>query len=229
MGSLPRLIAFDLDGTLIDSCRDLTETANALIVELGGAALPQDSIAGMVGGGAALLVRRALDAAGLDHPPSAVTRFLEIYDTRLLNHTRLYDGIADVVHLARRHARLAVLTNKPLAPSERLLEALGLRDLFDQVIGGDGPYARKPDPEGLLALMASAGATGERTLLVGDSEIDHETARRASARSCIVSYGFGFRRFPRERLDANDWVVDDAATLAEIVERFAVSSSEGRA
>lgn len=220
MGHLPRLIAFDLDGTLVDSCRDLADSANDLIVELGGAVLPEEAIGRMVGGGAALLVRRALDAASLDSPPSAVTRFLEIYDTRLLNHTRLYDGIADVLHLARRHARLAVLTNKPLGPSERLLEAFELRRVFDEVIGGDGPYARKPEPDGLLAMMASAGATGERTLLVGDSAVDHETARRASARSCIVSYGFGFRTFPRDRLDANDWLVDDAAGLAAVIERF---------
>ena len=224
MGHLPRLIAFDLDGTLIDSVRDLAESANELIVELGGAALEEDAISGMVGGGAALLVRRALDAASLEHPATAVTRFLEIYDTRLLNHTRLYEGVADVLHLARRHARLAVLTNKPLAPSERLLEAFDIRRLFDDVIGGDGPYARKPDPDGLQAMMASAGATGERTLLVGDSEVDHETARRAFARCCIVSYGFGFRRFPRERLTERDWVVDGAAGLAAVIERFTASS-----
>jgi phosphoglycolate phosphatase len=217
---VPRLIAFDLDGTLVDSVRDLADSANELIVELGGVALREDAISDMVGGGAALLVRRALAAAGVEHPPSAVTRFLEIYDTRLLNHTRLYDGIADVVHLARPHAHLAVLTNKPLGPSERLLEAFELRQLFDDVIGGDGPYARKPDPGGLLALMASAGVTGERTLLVGDSEVDYETARRADARSCLVSYGFGFRKFPRERLGDHDWVVDDAAGLAAAIERF---------
>lgn len=226
MGHVPRLIAFDLDGTLVDSCRDLADSANDLIVELGGAVLPEEAIGRMVGGGAALLVRRALDAASLDYPPSAVTRFLEIYDTRLLNHTRLYDGIADVLHLARRHARLAVLTNKPLGPSERLLEAFELRRVFDEVIGGDGPYARKPEPDGLLALMVSAGATGERTLLVGDSAVDHETARRASARSCIVSYGFGFRTFPPDRLDANDWLADDAAGLAAVIERFVALSSE---
>jgi phosphoglycolate phosphatase len=220
VGDLPRLIVFDLDGTLIDSCRDLAESANALIVELGGTPLPEDTIAGMVGGGAALLVHRALDAAHLAHSPSAVTRFLEIYDTRLLDHTRLYDGIARLLHAARPHARLAVLTNKPAGPSERLLEAFDVRALFDQVAGGDGPYGRKPEPEGLLALIASAGATPARTLVVGDSAVDLDTAQRASARCCIVSYGFGFRRFPRERLREADWVVDDVVGLSAVVERF---------
>ena len=108
-------------------------------------------------------------AAGRGERAHALERFLEIYDQRLLNHTRLYDGIADVVRQARTHARLTVLTNKPIAPSERILAALGLRDAFDEVVGGDGPFPRKPDPAALTAMMTSAGATAADTLLVGDS------------------------------------------------------------
>ncbi|MBF8301710.1 MAG: cbbZP, partial [Acidobacteria bacterium] len=190
MGHVRRLIAFDLDGTLVDSRRDLAESANQLITELGGAPLSVDAIGRMVGEGAARLVRRALAASGADAGiadapgalPAALSRFLEIYDDRLLNHTRAYDGIADAVLAARRHARVAVLTNKPAGASERILAGLGLRNLFDEVVGGDGPLPRKPDPAALLALMERAGATAPNTLLVGDSTIDHHTARRASSR-----------------------------------------------
>lgn len=220
VGNLPSLIAFDLDGTLIDSHRDLAESANQLIVELGGSPQPEDAIGRMVGEGAALLVKRALDAAGLEHPSFALTRFLEIYDTRLVNHTRVYDGIRDALLLARRQARLGVLTNKPLGPTKKLLDAFALGDLFESVIGGDGPYPRKPNPEGLLAMMASTGATRERTLMVGDSGIDYETAQRASVRCCIVSYGFGFRAFPRDQVRDGNSVVDDAAGLSGVIERF---------
>ena len=122
-----RLIAFDLDGTLIDSSRDLADSVNDLLVELGAAPLPHDAITKMVGEGAKVLVRRALAAARLPDTPDAMARFLAIYDTRLLNHTRPYDGIADVVRAAREHARVAVLTNKPLEPSEKVLAGLGLR------------------------------------------------------------------------------------------------------
>ncbi len=213
VGDLSRLIAFDLDGTLIDSRRDLADSANELIEELGGRPLSEDAIGNMVGEGAALLVKRALDAAGLDHPPSALARFLEIYDTRLVNHTRVYDGIIDVLNSVGRHARLGVLTNKPTAPTERILEALAIRELFHDVIGGDGPYPRKPDPQGLRAMMAATGSTPDETLLVGDSAIDYQTAQGASVRCCLVSYGFGFRAFPRDQVSDENGVVDDAGEL----------------
>ena len=220
VGDLQHLIAFDLDGTLIDSQRDLAQSANQLIVELGGAPLAEEVIGGMVGEGAALLVKRALTAAGLEHSSSALDRFLEIYDTRLVNHTRLYDGILDALRLARQHAHLGVLTNKPTSPTKKLLEAFRIGDLFESVIGGDGLYPRKPSPDGLLAMMASTGATRERTLMVGDSNIDYETAQRASVRCCVVSYGFGFRTFSRDRVRDGNSVVDDAAGLSEVIEQF---------
>ena len=224
MGHVRRLIAFDLDGTLIDSRRDLAESANQLIMELGGAALPEDAVGRMVGEGAALLVRRALAAAGIGDTPGALSRFLEIYDGRLLNHTRAYDGIADAVLGARRHARVAVLTNKPAAPSERILTGLGLRNLFDEVVGGDGPLPRKPDPAALLAMMERAGATAANTLLVGDSTIDHETARRASSRCCLVAYGFGYETFPAGQLTGEEWIAADPPELAAIIERFTAAA-----
>jgi phosphoglycolate phosphatase len=220
VGDLSRLIAFDLDGTLIDSRRDLADSANELIAELGGTPLAEEAIGDMVGEGAALLVKRALNAAGLDHRSFALSRFLQIYDTRLVNHTRVYDGIVETLHSVRPHARLGVLTNKPAVPTERILEALAIRDLFADVIGGDGPYPRKPDPEGLRAMMAVTGATPERTLMIGDSAIDYETAQRASVRCCLVSYGFGFRAFPRDRVGDGNAVVDDVEGLTRWLQRW---------
>lgn len=220
MGHLHRLIAFDLDGTLIDSRRDLADAANALIVEYGGASLSEAAIGRMVGEGAALLVQRALDAASLGARPRALERFLEIYDANLLIHTRLYEGVIDAVRRARQHARVTVLTNKPTQPSERILNALGVRDLFDEVIGGDGPHPRKPDPAGLVAMMQTADANQAETMLVGDSAVDLETARRAGVQCCLVSYGFGFQNLPPERLDGREFVVEDSAALIRAIERF---------
>ena len=229
-----RLIAFDLDGTLVDSRRDLADSANQLITELGGAPLPEEAIGRMVGEGAAVLVERALRAAGLlpgERPPqdsrtltapspTSLDRFLQIYDARLLNHTRAYDGIRDALAAARRHARLAVLTNKPTDATERILQQLELRHLFEDVIGGDTTWPRKPDPASLRELMRRADATPSQTLLVGDSAIDHETARRAGARCCIASYGFGFETFPPHRLTQSEWVVRSPGELSQVFLHF---------
>jgi phosphoglycolate phosphatase len=224
VGHVHRLIAFDLDGTLIDSRRDLADSANALVTELGGTPLTEEAIGKMVGEGAALLVRRAVQAAGVPIPDLArgLQRFLEIYDARLLNYTRLYDGMADVVRQARRHARVTLLTNKPLRPTERILDGLGVRDLFDDVVGGDSQHPRKPDPAALLEMMRTAGANAEHTLLVGDSAIDLETARRAGTRCCLVSFGFGFQNL-REQPDADVWIAENAAALGAVIEEFSQS------
>jgi phosphoglycolate phosphatase len=221
VGHVHRLIAFDLDGTLIDSRRDLADSANALITELGGTPLSEEAIGTMVGEGAALLVRRAIQGAGVRIPDlaGALRRFLEIYDARLLNHTRLYDGMADVVRQARRHARVTLLTNKPLRPTERILDGLGVRDLFDDVVGGDSPRPRKPDPAALLEMMHAANAGPGATLLVGDSAIDLETARRAGARCCLVSFGFGYRNL-REQPPPDVWIAENPAALSNVIERF---------
>jgi phosphoglycolate phosphatase len=214
-----RLIAFDLDGTLIDSSRDLAESVNELLGELGAPPLPAHDVTRMIGEGAKVLIRRALAASGIPEDPQAIARFLEIYDRRLLNHTRPYHGIPEIVRSARQHARIAVLTNKPLAPSEKILVGLAMRDLFDDVIGSDGGYPRKPDPTGLRALMERAGATPERTLMVGDSGIDYETAKSAAARCCLVAYGFtDFALRAPGVVDA--WVARDSASLADIITRF---------
>jgi phosphoglycolate phosphatase len=224
VGHLQRLIAFDLDGTLIDSRRDLADSANELITELGGSPLPEAAVGRMVGEGAAVLVRRALAAAQLRDPGNALSRFLEIYDTRLLHHTTLYDGARDAVRLAGTLGRVAILTNKPLSPTLKILDGLGIRGLFHHVTGGDGPHGRKPDPAGLQALMRDAGSDARMTLLVGDSPIDHETAARAGVRCCLVSFGYSPDGFPRERLRGDEWTARSANELRDVMTRFAAEA-----
>jgi phosphoglycolate phosphatase len=186
------LIAFDLDGTLIDSRRDLADSANELLESYGASPLPMDAIVAMVGEGARVLVRRVLQASGLSAlPDGALERFLEIYDRRLVVHTRPYPGIVDALHAVAPRARLAVLTNKPQRHTDRLMDALGLTGLFaGGIIGGDTALGRKPDPAGLVSLMTAAGMAPADTLMVGDSAVDLETARRAGTRVCLALYGF---------------------------------------
>jgi phosphoglycolate phosphatase len=216
---IPRLIVFDLDGTLIDSRRDLADATNALVGELGADPLPEETVAAMVGEGAALLVRRALTAARLDpDTPGALDRFLGHYERRLLVHTRPYEGVREALEALTASGPLAVLTNKPAAPTNAILEALELAPFFDQILGGDTPFGRKPDPAGLLHLVRGAGATPASTVLVGDSPIDRETASRAGTRVCLVRYGFGFR-FAAEELNGVDVVIDRADELPDALKK----------
>lgn len=212
---LPRLLVFDLDGTLVDSLRDLAESADALLAEQGCAALPEDAIGRMVGEGAATLVARVFEAAGRVPPPDALTRFLAIYDSRFLKFTRAYPGIDDALAALGARAQLAVLTNKPRHATCEILDALDLARHFSpaRVLGGDGPFPRKPDPSGLHHLIREAASTPDDTTMVGDSVIDWRTARAAGTHVCLVRYGFGFEGFPIGDLDADDRVVDSPAAL----------------
>ena len=193
MDAPPPLVVFDLDGTLIDSRRDLADSTNDMLESYGAVSLPIDRVTGMVGEGARVLVRRALAASALAHADEdeALARFRASYDRRLLRHTRLYDGVEDMVRHCASRATVAVLTNKPAEPSRRILDGLGLLPFMRWLIGGDSPWGRKPDPAGLRDLMVRAGVAPDRTLLVGDSRIDLETGLRAGVPVCAARYGFG--------------------------------------
>jgi phosphoglycolate phosphatase len=196
---MTELIVFDLDGTLVDSHVDIANAANELVVELGGDRLPHAAIVAMVGEGAPLLVRRALSAAGIDpHTAGALERFLEIYDTCLLDHTVPYPGTVDALTSLDGRAAMSVLTNKPGRPTERILDGLCLRQFFRDVIGGDTTFGRKPDAAGLLHLASAAGAAPDATVMVGDSPIDLHVARNAGTRICLVRYGFGYKFAPAD-------------------------------
>jgi phosphoglycolate phosphatase len=210
-----RLIVFDLDGTLIDSRRDIAYAANQLLVECGAQALPEPQVGRMVGEGAATLIARAFRASGVERPPDALARFVEIYERHLTDSTRPYDGIIGALETLADRATLALLTNKPLRPTMTILERLGLAAFFpsSRVVGGDGPFPRKPDPAGLRDLLRVANAAPEGAVLVGDSVIDCRTARAAAVSICLARYGFGFEDFPADAAAPGDLFVDSPAEL----------------
>ena len=215
------LVVFDLDGTLVDSARDLADAGNALLAGHGITPLPRAQIVRMVGDGARELVRRLLAASALHVPlDSALERFLEEYDRRLVATTRPYDGTVEMLDRVATIARLAVLTNKPEYATTRLLAALDLNRYFADVIGGDSAVARKPDPAGLRSLVERAGLRSTRALMVGDSVADVRTAVAAAVPACLTRYGFGFAQVPKDERSAVAYEVDRPSEIATIVERL---------
>jgi phosphoglycolate phosphatase len=190
-----RLLVFDLDGTLIDSGADLCASVNAMLHHFGRPPLPQEVISTYIGDGAARLVSRALgepvEAAFLD---SAVAYFLDYYREHKLDQTYVYPGVFASLDSLRCEPAgaprsMAVLTNKPIGPSLAICEALGLSPYFFRIYGGNSFASKKPDPEGLLALIGEAGASPEETLMIGDSDVDIMTARNAGVWSIGCTYG----------------------------------------
>jgi phosphoglycolate phosphatase len=213
-----RLIVFDLDGTLIDSRRDIANAANELLVHCGAQPLPEASVGRMVGDGAATLIARAFHASGIDRPADALARFMEIYERRLTDHTRPYEGIVAALETLSRRASLALLTNKPLRPTRLILDRLDLARFFQPalVLGGDGPFPRKPDPAGLNHLLQAVAVPASAAVLVGDSAIDWRTAHAASTAICLARYGFGFEDYPAASSGPEDLLADSPAALVEL-------------
>lgn len=213
-----RLYVFDLDGTLVDSRRDLADSANELLQQCGAPPLTEDHVGRLVGDGAATLVARVFAASGIPQPPDALARFLAVYDGRLLNHTRPYPGIPRVLAELGARAPLAVLTNKPIVATRRILDALDLSSAFDSraVYGGDGPLPRKPDAAGLRHLAATVDVDVSSTLLIGDSSVDLRTARNAGSPLCLARYGFGFSSVCAADLTVADRTINDPIELLDL-------------
>jgi phosphoglycolate phosphatase len=202
-----KLLVFDLDGTLIDSAQDLCNSVNAALTECGLSALPDPLIASFVGNGAPMLMRRSLALAG-DTTPEKVNEeqlarayrfFLDYYREHKLDFTYVYEGVLEALKaLKELHEApggplrtMAVLTNKPVRPARGICEGLGLTGYFPHIYGGDSFSVKKPDPTGLRSLMKESGARPEETVMIGDSQVDVQTARNAGAWALGCAFGFG--------------------------------------
>jgi phosphoglycolate phosphatase len=212
------LLIFDLDGTLIDSKRDLALSVNATRAHLGMGPLDIGKISSYVGNGAPVLIRRALGEQATDAlVEEALEFFLEYYREHKLDYTRLYPGVQESLDRLRAAGkRLAVLTNKPVGPSRGIVDGLGVSGHFFQVYGGNSFVFKKPNPIGVEKLMAEAGVDRGRTLMVGDSGVDVETARNAGVQVCGVTYGFAPETLSNP---APDLLVDCMEELADWVLR----------
>ncbi len=210
-----KLVIFDLDGTLIDSERDLAASVNAMLVRYGRKELPLEVIGTYIGDGAPMLIRRALgDPADREFLQEALNFFLMHYREHKLDSTRPYDGVEPMLEqLAGNGAgrKLAVLTNKPVRVSRDILAGLGMADSFFQIYGGNSFETKKPDPLGANTLLRETGVAPHEAVMVGDSQVDILTARNAGLWSVGVTYGFAPRSL---EVVVPDIVVDTPAELA---------------
>lgn len=196
-----KLLVFDLDGTLIDSAQDLCNSVNATLARFHRPHLSDEVIAGYIGNGALTLVRRAFAADDGVEPTEELIKdayafFLDYYREHKLDFTYAYDGVLEAlealktVHDDPNTTRaMAVLTNKPVRPARAICDALGLAPYFLNIYGGNSFATKKPDPEGLFVLMQEADARPDQTVMIGDSQVDVQTARNAGAWAIGCTFG----------------------------------------
>jgi phosphoglycolate phosphatase len=188
-----RALIFDLDGTLIDSKRDLIHSVNAMLAEMSREKLAEETISGYIGHGAPQLVARALGASATNEEQAhALQFFLAYYEEHKMDSTCAYPGVEETLdQLQQNKLPMAVLTNKPVRISRRILHALELTKYFRTIYGGNSFETKKPDPLGTNTILGEFGAAPAQAMVIGDSEVDVQTARNAGTIAAAVNYGFG--------------------------------------
>jgi phosphoglycolate phosphatase len=212
-------VVFDLDGTLIDSRRDIVEAANHALGRHGFEALPPREIETYVGDGARLLLSRAARVSEDDQRlPELLSAFLDYYTRHPLDHTTLMPGASAALR-ALSEFPLAICTNKPRVTSERVLDGLGLAPLFQVLAAGDDLPQRKPDPAPIFHIAGALGLAPEELVVVGDGAQDVLAGKRAGARTVGLEGGIQ----PIERLlaAAPDVLLPSLAELPPLVRSWA--------
>lgn len=199
-------LVFDLDGTLVDTAPDLTAAMNHVLREAGRPPVPGADVRNMVGRGAMKLIERGFAATGAPAAPEAMQgyfdAFIAYYAANVANRSEPFPHVRETLAgLQHEGFRLGVCTNKPEGLALSLLEALDMRRFFGPVLGADTLTVRKPDPEHLRETVRRAGGDPACAVMIGDSEVDAETAKAAGVP--LVIFGFGYTQFDPETFGAD--------------------------
>lgn len=182
------LLVFDLDGTLIRSGEDLADSVNYALKGVGLPTVTLEAVHGFIGDGVHILMKRAMGPDALEHYDRAMELFLDYYEEHLLDRTTLYPDVPEVLdHFDGK--KMVIVTQKLQRSALRIVDALGIADRFQEIIGQDSAPFRKPDPRLLELIMAKWGGTPERTVVIGDGENDILLGRNAGAVSCAFLNG----------------------------------------
>ena len=208
------LIIFDLDGTLIDSSTDIAWCANEVLEYLGYERRGVEEIKKDIGWGVKPLLERLVPNEPEERISDARLKFLEIYDSHLVVDSFLYPGVIQTLeHFKGVGKKLAVVTNKPIGLSEKILKIFELDGFFMSVVGGDSFQRRKPHPEPINAVVQSAQVAPERAVMIGDSPVDCEAGKAAGLYTVGVTYGFR----DRSELSLCDVLIDDMTSLMDVI------------
>ena len=201
-----KIVGFDLDGTLLDTSGDLGAAVNHALTLIDRPPVPREAVMGLIGGGARLMLSRALALTGGDEgldQDHLFAQLLAYYEANIAVHTALYPGAADMLDaLDASGTKIAIVTNKREPMARKLFDEMGLTRRFACIIGA-GTYPLKPAPDALHAMVAACG--GGASAFVGDTTFDTRAARAAGLPSIAVS--FGFCDAPPHQLEA-DAVID---------------------
>ena len=222
-------IAFDLDGTLVDTAPDLIGALNLVLLDRGLPPAPMDATRHLVGGGVKALIQRGFKLAGEPLEPAALDaltgQFIAYYLGRIADESTVFPGVVPALEqLSAAGATLCVCTNKRTQLSLALLDALDLTRHFKVVFGADLAPAPKPDPRCYLAAIAAAGGDPARSLMVGDSDNDVLSAQGAGAPVVVVPFGYSVH--PVTELGA-DALIDHFDQLPEVAARLLAERARG--
>ncbi|MCG8607406.1 HAD-IA family hydrolase [bacterium] len=209
------LLIFDLDGTLVDTRQDLTNSVNYARQRFGLSSLELEEVMQHVGDGARNFIKRSFPGATGDTVDEAMTLFRRHYREHLLDFSNFYPNVRDVLsHFQQK--KLAVVSNKPEEFTKKILRGLQVETLFQEILGGDSFSAMKPDPRPILHILQRLKTKPTQAVIVGDSPSDIEAGRASGILTCAATYGY---RSKKILLQARpDFIVDDFAELPEILQ-----------
>lgn len=209
-----RHIIFDLDGTLVDSSRDITNAINHAITPHGLPPLTVEKTITLVGEGITRLIEKILPPELTGKKEDILSAFLSYYEAHLSDYSTLYPGVREALERLSNRV-LSVVSNKRESLSVKLLKDLGIADCFRSIIGPDTAGERKPSPLPALLACERAGVKTEETVMVGDSDIDIQTGKAAGLITIAVPYGYR----PPEMLKSADFILErDLGELHRLIE-----------
>ncbi|MGH7601691.1 MAG: HAD family hydrolase [bacterium] len=208
------LLIFDLDGTLVDTRRDLANAVNYALRQLGKNEVDVDTVTGYVGDGVRKLLERALGDTAKTELEAALRYFRSFYQEHIADFSQPYPGVREVLeHFA--HKQQAILTNKPQEFTEALLQRLDMRRHFAMVVGGQPDLKLKPDPEAVFKILHHFNLFASRALIIGDCENDILVGKAAKIVTCATAYGF--RPVEKLRELRPDFVIEAPAELMGLI------------